>query len=153
MYYFCRFPKSNKSGNILGSILWNAGRKWYLGGLASPLPFFFFCLFLLFPLGLHLFSIWQDGKRRSSRVKLTQFWWVSLCCSSWYSGKEFCYFLLEKHPSPSESLMWWQYYSFRIDSLFVCVLLTPVCSGSLCWSWEFCWSWWPARAGTLFGAQ
>lgn len=49
--------------------------------------------------------------------------------------------------------MRWHYYSCRIDSLFVCVLLTPVCSGSLCWSWEFCWSRWPAWAGTLFGTQ
>lgn len=84
-------------------------------GCPVPLPFFSVC-FCFFSLGLHLFSIWQDGKRRSSRVKLTQFWWVSLCCSSWFSGKEFCYSYWKASISKWILKIRCEYYSFRVDS-------------------------------------
>lgn len=87
--------------------------------VGQPVSCPFFCLFLLFSLGLHLFSIWQDGSRRSSRVKLTQFWWVSLCCSSWFSGKKFSYFLWK--PSISK---WILKMTTRYD---FCIIDSNVC--------------------------
>lgn len=129
-----------------------AGNDTWVGWLV---PFPFFCVsisafsFRSAPVQ-HLAGWEEEEQQGETDTVLVSFTLLLLLILKGKNFVTFCW----KHPSTSESLICeWPYYSFRIDSLFVCVLLIPVCSGSLCWSWEFCWSRWPAWAGTLFGTQ